>query len=81
MYEDDDILGKFEIKCSCVNLKIKIWKWWKNKKNKEIQIKNQIEEVKEESNIVGYNMMKFNLVILNLVLKIYLNLGNMTRQI
>jgi len=32
MYEDDDILGKFEIKCSCVNLKIKIWKWWKNKK-------------------------------------------------
>jgi hypothetical protein len=39
MYEDDDTLGKFEIKCSCVNLKIKIWKWRKNKKNKEIQIK------------------------------------------
>ena len=40
-----------------------------------------MEEIKKtESDVLGYNVMKFDVVYLNLVLKTHLNLKNMTQQ-
>ena len=36
-----------------------------------------MEEIKRESNVLEYNLMNFNVVCLNSVLKIRLNLENM----
>lgn len=43
--------------------------------------KNQMIEIKEEKKYSGYNMMKFDIINLNLTLKICLNLETMTQRI
>ena len=37
-----------------------------------------MEEIKRESDVLEFNLMKFDVVCLNSVLKKHLNLGNMT---
>jgi hypothetical protein len=37
-----------------------------------------MKEIKRESNVMGYNLTKFDVVYLNSALKIHLNLRNMT---
>jgi len=37
--------------------------------------------IKWERNVLRYNLIKFNVIILNLILKMCLNLKNMTQQI
>ena len=49
----------------------------KNKKQRNTD-KNQMDEVKEERNILGYIMMKFDIISLNLALKRCLNLETTT---
>jgi hypothetical protein len=39
-----------------------------------------MEEIKSKNDVMGYNLMKFNVVCLNYVLKSCLNVGNMTQQ-
>jgi len=50
--------------CSLKNKTTKNGGKIKNKK----KIKNQMEEIKEESNVLGYIVMKFNVVSLNSIL-------------
>jgi hypothetical protein len=45
-------------------------KLWENKK----------KYIKGERNVLGYNLIKFDVVSLNSILKIFLNLENMSRQ-
>jgi len=52
---------------------------WKNKKQRNAD-KNQMEEIKRESCVHGYNVIKFNVVRLNSILKMCLNLGNITHK-
>jgi len=63
----------------CVNLEIKVWKCGKIKKQRNAY-NNQMEETKRESYVLGYNVIKFNVVRLNLILKMCLNLGNITHK-
>ena len=60
-------------------MKIEAQKLWENKNQRNAD-KNQMEEIKRESDVLGYNLMKFNAICLSSTLKRYLNLGNMTQQ-
>ena len=40
--------------------------------------KKQKEKIKGEINVLGYNLIKFNVVSVNLILKMCLNLENIT---
>jgi hypothetical protein len=48
-------------------------------KKKKKANKNQMEEIKRESDVLRYNLMKFDLVYLKSILKMRLNLGNITK--